>query len=198
MIRAFIAIELPPHVIESIGRLQERLKSSDFRISWVRPENIHLTLKFLGDIDSDRVQEIGKLMTRALSRQEPLEIFASGLGVFPGVRSPRVIWVGIDGQVQGIAAIQASIDQYLAGAGFAKEKRAFTGHLTLGRVKGPIAGRLLEAAMRSLEDFKTQGFRVDHVSLFKSQLTPQGAIYSRLISVPLENRPPEQSGSPVE
>jgi 2'-5' RNA ligase len=91
MIRAFIAIELPPHVIESIGRLQERLKSSDFRISWVRPENIHLTLKFLGDIDSDRVQEIGRLMTRALSRQEPLEIFARGLGVFPGVRSPRVI-----------------------------------------------------------------------------------------------------------
>lgn len=198
MIRTFIAIELPSHVMEAIGRVQERLKSFDFRVSWVRVENIHLTLKFLGDMDSERVPEIGKLMTRALSLKEPLEIFASGLGVFPGVRNPRVIWVGIGGQAQGIAEIQASIDQYLTEAGFEKEKRAFTGHLTLGRVKRPVDGRRLEAAMRLFEDFKTQGFRVDHVSLFKSQLTPQGAIYSRLVSVPLENRPPEQTGSPVE
>ncbi len=153
MIRTFIAIELPPHVMEVIGRVQERLKSFDFRISWVRMENIHLTLKFLGDVDSDRVPEIGKLMTQALSRQESLEIFASGLGVFPGIQSPRVIWIGIGGQVQRIAAIQASIDQYLAGAGFEKEKRVFTGHLTLGRIKGQIDNRRLERAMRSLEDF---------------------------------------------
>ena len=184
--RAFVAIDLPESIRASIGAAQETLKSYGFRIKWVRPESIHLTLKFLGNIAGNRTDAIVNAMTLAARGCAALSLNASGMGVFPNARRPRVIWVGLGGQVDHLKNLQQTLDTHLADLGFAAETRPFKGHLTLGRVKGKIAADRLQAALAELNTFESEGFEANRIILFKSDLHPSGAVYTQVARVRFE------------
>jgi len=179
-IRTFIAIELPDHIIASIIKVQQYLKSKTSNIKWVIPENIHLTLRFLGDIKPDDVQPVGQALSKAVKDVSPFSISAEGIGAFPGLNRPRVIWIGVGGRTDSLMALDQNLGDYLETIGFPREKRKFTGHLTIGRIRGKINPIQLIDAIKGCGGFKTELFSVNQVILFKSDLKPAGAVYKKL------------------
>ena len=184
-IRAFVAISLPDDVIERIGTLQSDLKAEGLAFRWVNPRNIHLTLKFLGDIPTARVPDIRQSLIEAAARQSAFEIMAKGIGVFPGPKKPRVIWAGVGGQVEKLRSLQHSVEKQLADIGFAPERRRFKSHLTMGRSKGFVDPDRLLAALQRHGRFASEPFCVDRLALFRSRLDPAGAVYTQLVQVPI-------------
>ena len=182
-IRSFIAIPIPETILKAIAEAQETLKEYDLGIRWVRKEGIHLTLKFLGNIGWDDVEGIQVAMKQAAEPFSPFAVRGEGIGAFPDLKRPRVIWVGVSGEVQVVRALQRELESRLNGLGFPREKRAFKGHLTLGRVKGRLEVARLAKALEALEGFRTDSFTVQSVVLFQSDLRPNGAVYSRLAEV---------------
>ena len=179
-IRTFIALELPPAVISLLHKVQQDLKRMNIRARWVRPENIHITLKFLGDINPSDIDKIGVAMTAAAIEFPPVTLTVRGIGVFPGIKRPRVIWVGLGGDIRSLLSLQSRLEQELAGAGFPKDKRSFKAHLTLGRIKqsaGPAVSRQMISEYATLS---SDEFSCNQVILFKSDLKPSGAVYSKL------------------
>ncbi|MDY6839730.1 MAG: RNA 2',3'-cyclic phosphodiesterase [Thermodesulfobacteriota bacterium] len=184
-IRAFIAISLPESVLQAIGEAQDRLRRSRLDIRWVRKEGIHLTLKFLGDIDRGAVEKLDAAMGRATKGIPSFVLMGEGIGVFPDLRRARVIWAGVSGDVRALMALYRNLESELKGLGFPKEKRTYRGHLTLGRAKGRLDTTALMQALEGLRDFQTASFSVPSLVLFQSTLRPQGAIYTRLAEAPL-------------
>jgi 2'-5' RNA ligase len=184
-IRAFIAISLPESVLQAMGQAQQTLGTLGRGIRWVRKEGIHLTLKFLGDVDRDDVENIQIAMKRATEEASPFVLTGQGTGVFPDLRRPRVIWMGLSGDLQMLFALQAGLETLLNDLGFPKDKRPFKGHLTLGRVKGRLDATELREALERLAGFQTDAFTVQSVALFQSTLRPHGAVYTKLAEVPL-------------
>jgi len=183
--RAFIAIELPEEIIAFIRKIQEGVKSYGFKARWVRPENIHLTLKFLDNINSEDIKKVGDAVISAAGENASMSLGAKGIGVFPGVKRPRVIWTGIAGQTKELADLQKTLDGKLETVGFSKEKRPFKGHLTIARIKGKVDARQLIDAMKEFGRFESKTFMADEVVLFKSELKPSGAVYTKLMSAAL-------------
>jgi 2'-5' RNA ligase len=179
-IRAFIAIELPPSVISLLEKTQQDFKSAGLRAKWVRPENIHLTLKFLGNIDPGDIDKIGDAMSDTVMDLDPLTLAARGVGVFPGIKRPRVIWVGLGGQTQLLFAVQRKLEDNLAVIGFAKEKRPFKGHLTLGRFRQAVDPHTTSRVIQEHADLKSEDFTANRIVLFQSDLKPTGPVYSGL------------------
>jgi 2'-5' RNA ligase len=171
---------LPAFLIGNLETLQEKLKRFGMPVRWVRPGSIHLTLKFLGDIDQNTVGPISRALSAAVAGWRPLTLGVGGVGVFPGIKRPRVIWAGLREDTPGLLRLQASVEAGLETVGFAREQRPFKAHLTLGRVKGRIAPAQLLEAVEAFSDFRTGQFEVDGVTLFKSDLKPTGAVYTRL------------------
>ncbi|MFW6334937.1 MAG: RNA 2',3'-cyclic phosphodiesterase [Desulfosalsimonas sp.] len=192
-VRAFIAAALPGDVAADLGRLQSRLKDFGLRMKYTEPENIHLTLRFLGDVSIDSIGEIGQKITDAAAEFARLELSARGLGVFPAIRRARVMWAGIDGQTDLLAGLQQEVEEAVAGLGFEREKKGFTGHLTLGRFKKGCDPALLAEAIRRYGDFASARFTVDALHLFESTLTPGGAVCRILSSHPLKGVPNKES-----
>jgi 2'-5' RNA ligase len=187
-IRTFIAVKLPETVLAAIDEVQEQLAAYGFSVRWVTNGNIHLTLKFLGEVHEDELDGIAAVLTEAVHGFAPLRLAAAGVGVFPSVKRARVIWVGLSGQLSELSALQRSIEDRLATIGYPREKRPFSGHLTLGRVKGPIAASRLTTAMDGFRVFASETFEVDRVVLFKSDLRPTGALYTELRQVTLSGQ----------
>lgn len=184
-LRAFIAVDLSESVRSSLGQVQEVFKRQGFRIKWVRPANIHLTLKFLGNIEGADVEKILGAMAQAAKDRKTISLVTKGIGVFPDSRRPRVIWVGLSGQLEMLQDLQRSLEGHLADLGFPKESRGFKAHLTLGRVKGKINSDRLKAAMSKFAGFESKPFDVNRIILFKSELRPSGAVYTPLQGVSL-------------
>ncbi len=184
-IRSFIAISLPESVLRAIGKVQDTMGSSGLDIRWVRKEGIHLTLKFLGDIDSSDVDKIRSALEQGVKGFAPFLLKGEGVGVFPNLRRPRVVWAGISGDVQVLSALQGNLNAQLREVGFPKEKRRFKGHLTVGRVKGRLDSAKFRAALEEFGGFETESFEVQSVVLFQSTLQPQGAIYTKLAEIGL-------------
>ena len=184
-IRSFIAVALPSSIVDYINDIKETLYSYRFNVRWVKPEAIHLTLKFLGDIDATDIGAVGAAMDRAVKETAPITLSVKGSGVFPGIRRPRVVWLGMGGQVPVLIALQKALDENLAAAGFEKEKRSFKAHLTLGRVKGVIDAAMLGKALSEMMNFESTPFIVDLIFLIKSELKPSGPVYTKLINTPL-------------
>jgi 2'-5' RNA ligase len=184
-IRAFIALKLPESVSGAIRNVQEQLVGHRLNVRWVKAENIHLTLKYLGDIDAARVDDVAAALEGAAVHTRPFYLSAKGGGVFPNVKRARVIWVGVAGQVTALVALQEAVETELAAIGFPSSGRRFTGHLTLGRSKGAIdAGRLL-AAMDDMRRFESEPFIAERIIIFRSELQPTGAVYTELRKVVL-------------
>ncbi len=185
-IRTFIAVDVSPEAKDTLEWLIGRLKEMERgRIRWGRPQGIHLTLKFLGDVDPDRVKGILEAVEKASSGMGPFQVALSGVGAFPNPETPRVIWVGLQGQLDSLVSLQQRVEQEMASLGFPKEGQPFSPHLTLGRVIGNWGrgGHGLDLSKVTLED--EVAWRVDEVHLMQSTLTPAGAIYQRLGSIPL-------------
>lgn len=184
-IRTFIAVKLPDHVIRFLADLQLDLKKYGLRVKWSRPENLHLTLKFLGDISPDDVDPVCRVVNVAVKGFAPILLYTAGVGFFPGIRRPRVLWTGISGQLALFEKLHHSIDAGLGSLGFDKDDRRFTGHLTLGRFKGQPAPESLINMMKMYKDMASDEFFVDAVSVYKSDLKPSGPIYTNLSSIQL-------------
>lgn len=185
-VRTFIAIKLTPEIISNISGVQEELKKSVIEVKWVKPENIHLTLKFLGHITPEELEKV-KLATReTLKPFAPFEVSVSGLGAFPKIEYPRVIWVGIDKGKKELTKIASRIEENLAKIGFAKEKRGFSPHLTLGRIKSLKGGERLIETFTKLKASNLGSMRVTKISIMKSELKPLGPVYTSLEEIDLK------------
>ncbi len=177
-IRTFIAIDLPESIRTAIQTIQTDLRSSGFKAKWARPENVHLTLKFLGDVDTHLITKINASIKTSVKEIASFRLGGRGLGVFPNSRRPRVLWMGLFGQIGALLRLQKKIEAQLVLLGFNKEKRTFTGRLTIGRIKGKAPLRQVNRILTQYETFVTDPFTVKEVFLFKSQLTPEGSIYT--------------------
>jgi 2'-5' RNA ligase len=189
-VRCFIAVGLIDEIKARLKELQAQLKSGgQASIKWVDPYSIHLTLKFLGDVDAAKIPPITAAMEEAARGIAPFSLKVEGLGAFPNLRRVQVVWVGVGGEVDKLAHLQQRLESNLAGLGFTPEKRRFSPHLTLARVRDRASLDEQEGLGRLIADTKFEtaySFPVAAVSLMKSQLTRDGAIYSRISTAELK------------
>lgn len=186
-LRAFIALDIPPRLQRSIREAAARLRSGiESLVRWAPIENMHLTLKFLGEIPPDRVDLLTPMLRTAADLCAPFEIHMAALGAFPSLKRARVIILGIQAP-GGLGALARGIESACSRLGFAPERRGFHPHLTLGRVRENLTtgeGLKLRQALEAITiDLPGMG-RVDSVQLYKSDLKPSGAVYTRLFSAP--------------
>lgn len=181
-IRTFIAIELSDEIHQKIKEIQSEIRSSiQSRISWSKPENIHLTLKFLGDVSLDKIESIKKNLKKVGRMHSPFEMSFGGIGTFPNFRRPRVIWLGVDRGAEQVIKIVSSIEMAMKKLGFQPERRKFTPHLTLGRVKQRgVNLKKIEPDLKKYDKPNIPIVQVDRLALIKSELYPSGAIYTAL------------------
>ena len=184
-VRAFSAIELPSIIVKSLGEIQDNLRDTTNKITWVKPDNIHLTMKFLGNIETDKAHAIEKILKNIVSQISIGKLSVEGVGAFPTINNPRVIWVGIEDD-KNLLKIYTQLEDGLASLGFKKEDRPFKPHLTLGRVKFLKDKKGLKERLEKLADIKLASFIVDSLILFKSELTPEGSLYTKLKEVKLD------------
>jgi RNA 2',3'-cyclic 3'-phosphodiesterase len=183
-IRSFLALDPPEEILREIGRIQDRLRKlihGDIR--WVRPESIHLTLKFFGDIPESDVANISAVAGKAAASVGQFEFGIGGAGVFPDMKRPRIVWLGMNGDVARFVAFQKELERALEETGFSREERPFRPHLTLARIKSAQGLTGLAEAFKKV-DPSTERFTATGLNLFKSDLTPHGAIYTRLAEYP--------------
>ncbi len=178
-IRTFICFEIPKKIQRTIYReVTLVLKKCRVRCSWVKPENIHLTLKFLGDVPEKRIGGISEKIRWTLEGFAPVELRLDSVGTF-GKKSPRVVWIGVAGETDPLVVMAKAVDNVLARIGFPAEKRVFSPHLTIGRIRDP---RGADDLLRSIEGIELDPveFTVHRIILMKSELSPRGSIYSPL------------------
>jgi RNA 2',3'-cyclic 3'-phosphodiesterase len=161
----------------------ERLRPLAAGVAWVARDNVHLTLKFLGEVETARLGEIERALAAAAGGEPVFELTIQGLGAFPSRTRPRVLWAGAAAGAPEAASLAGRVDDATAGLGVAREMRPFAAHVTLGRVREPRANPRLADALTSTESFGGQ--RVARVSLMRSELSPRGARYTELAAIPL-------------
>lgn len=180
MIRSFLAIELPRTIQKKIEEIQEDLKSSRADVRWVSPEKIHLTLKFFGNIDESKIDPIVKSIEEPVRITQAFSLKVRGVGAFPHLKNPRVVWIGLVEGKETLVPFQKEIESKLEKIGFEPEAREFRPHLTLGRVKSGKGRDELTARIERYREEEVGDFQVKKVVLFKSDLKPSGPIYTPL------------------
>ncbi|MBK8616825.1 MAG: RNA 2',3'-cyclic phosphodiesterase [Anaerolineales bacterium] len=189
LLRAFIAIELSQIILETIERQTTRLRQTvgDDIIRWVPPQNMHLTLKFIGGIAASHLDFLKQMLTREASTHPQFDMQIGGLGSFPSSRMPRILWVGLHAPAV-LTSLHKSIETGASRLGYEKEERAFSPHLTIGRARQNITPAELSKVRAALDTIQLGNIaiaRVDSVHLFKSDLQSGGSIYTKLFSAPL-------------
>jgi len=187
MLRLFVAIDLPAPITRALAAHTAPLRV-DRAVRWVAPESLHLTLKFLGDTPEERVPEVIGALEEATGAHGPLDLVIGGFGTFPHRGPARVLWVGVDGDLDGLAALAAAVERSLAPLGWPPEERPFTPHVTLGRARKGSPRR----AVHALTDLGEVGrFTAEALVLFASELKSTGAVHVPLASVPLRVQIPD-------
>lgn len=184
-IRAFVAVNLEPSLKEVLGRVQERLKTTRADVGWVRSENLHLTLKFLGEVEEPRLSAVADALGSAARGLSPFRLAFGGLGAFPQPRAARVVWIGVSQGAEALTELQGRVEAWLEPLGFARERRPFSAHLTLGRVRGPARREQLAAVLTSMAIESLGDMAVDRIELMRSELRSGGPCYSILRGFPL-------------
>jgi len=191
-IRSFIAVELPAELIKRLKDFQAGLSMARLRgVKWVEPGSTHLTLKFLGSVDAGRLEAVKGAAAVAVRSQRPFQLTTGGTGFFPGPQRARVFWLGLEGDIDELGRLQQSIDRTMADLGYESERRPFTAHLTLARLREECssAERLELASLVRTAAFESgPPVKVRAVALMRSQLTPRGAVYTRVAEFPLQGR----------
>ncbi|MFH1086964.1 MAG: RNA 2',3'-cyclic phosphodiesterase [Chloroflexota bacterium] len=187
-VRAFISIESPAEVKTALSRVRDRLGSRFSFVRWVDPAAMHLTLKFLGDVEREKIESVVDAMRQAASGIAAFSLETTGLGMFPNARQPRVLWVGIVGDTGTLMLLQDRVEMVVSPLGFPREARPFTAHLTLARVRdgasGPDRAEFGERVGKLSWEAKLS-IPVGALSLMRSELKREGAIYTRLAEVKL-------------
>lgn len=184
-IRTFVAANLDSGLKAALARVQEQLKATRADVGWVRPENLHLTLKFLGQVEKDRLGAIGKAVAAVATGFGPVRLVFEGLGAFPRPRATRVVWIGLSHGAEALTELQTKVEAALDPLGFPLEARPFTAHLTLGRVRSPAHREQLARALTGAPAEVLGEMVLDRIELMKSDLSVGGARYSILQSFPL-------------
>lgn len=190
-VRVFIALDLPQPAKDALRQTVEQLLPGlPNGIRWVDPAGIHLTLKFLGDVDKALVEPLLEAMGQAAAKfpQSPIFLRLANLGVFPNFREPRVLWAGVDGELDALRDLQQLVDESISSLGFSRESRPFRPHLTLGRVRDQVPAQERNQIGRVFQTSSivpTDGWRSREIHLIRSTLTPQGAIYDSIGSKPI-------------
>ena len=181
--RVFIAIDIDEQIRRGLSRLQNEMRSKvDIKkgdVKWVNPDVMHLTLKFLGEIKDVQAVDVCNITQEVASRHKNFELEVETVGYFGG-RSARVLWVGTGQNCENMLQLQSDLEQQLALAGWPKETRRFSGHLTLCRVRNARAGVKLAQMTEEYKDFKLGTMPADSVCVYQSQLTPKGPVYTVL------------------
>jgi 2'-5' RNA ligase len=180
LIRSFLAIELPKPILRKIEEIQGDLRSAHADVRWMSPEKIHLTLKFFGNIEESRIDSIFKLIEEPARSTPPFSLKVRGVGAFPSMKSPRVIWLGLVNGSESLTSLQKQIETQLEKIGFQPEDRLFHPHLTLGRMKSSRGKDELGGRMEKHREEEFGDFQVERLILFKSDLKPSGPIYTAL------------------
>ena len=181
-IRCFIAIEIPEAIQNQLARIQGTLRQQIQKASWVKPGNIHLTLKFLGDVDPAELESIGEALEGVASRHRSFSLRIGGVGAFPNFARPRVIWTGVKVGGERVSAIARDINVALSDCGFTLDTKKFNPHLTIARLKARIDLRPYTNQYRQYDRIHGAEMSVNTISLIQSRLHPTGAIYSTLQS----------------
>ena len=182
-LRSFIAIELPDTVKSALLSLQQELKTCGADVRWSRPEGVHLTLKFLGDIEDKLVDGIVETLKGTCGKFQKFSCEVRGVGVFPGTKAPRVLWAGIEDHGE-LKLIQQEIDAGMFSLGFEREGRKFSPHLTLGRFRSSEGKMALMNKMDSYKEYSVGIIDVNHISFMRSDLGPSGAKYTKIAEIP--------------
>ena len=185
--RCFVAISLPEELKASISGIQDRLKTAGADVSWTRQEGMHLTLKFLGEVEEKMIPEIERALDMAVDGITTFTLSVSGMGIFPDLKRPRVVWIGLKEEGDNLIRLHKGVDEELKKTGFPSEDRRFTPHITLGRIR---SNRYIEKLFKLIDAEKgidTGGFEVSEIHLIKSELKPSGAVYTELYSVMLSS-----------
>jgi len=186
-IRSFIAIEIPDEIKESLRRTQQQLRSADVKVRWVDHRNIHLTMKFLGDVSDSDIPKICEVVKAAAAATPPFGLEVAGLGTFPRKGPPRIIWAGVEGALETLGRLAEDIEGGLAEeVGIRPEHRAYHPHLTLGRVKSTRGVDQLAQTMRKCDSSDFGGFTAKNITLFMSELSPGGAIHTPMATMAFE------------
>lgn len=184
-LRLFIAVDVPAEIRDVIAQFQQKLRSLNADIKWVKPSAIHITLKFLGDTAPSKVEPIGRLLEKELRDTSCFNIQVEGTGTFPNDNKPRVLWIGIQQGADKLIHIAGVIDKVFESVGFEREKRAYSPHLTIGRVRNLKNIRPVVEAMHSMT-FKGGIVTATEVLVMKSDLQPGGAVYTPLKCIKLK------------
>lgn len=181
--RTFIAIELPMAIKDYLSSLQDVLRASGADVKWVKPNNIHLTLKFLGEIDDKKIAEVTRVLETVAGAEKSFSIRLKSIGAFPNTNFPRVIWAGIDKGDNETKRIAAMLEERISGIGIPKENRPFSTHITIGRSRSGLNRIKLAPMLNTLKDNPDKEgleFKASKITLFKSTLAPSGPVYEIL------------------
>ena len=184
-IRCFVAIELPKAIQDQLSQIQNTLRKQIQRASWVKPGNIHLTLKFLGDVNPNDIKSVGQAIAQVASYHSPFSLQFGDVGAFPNPARPRVIWVGVKVGGEKVSAFAQDINGVLSPCGFPPDNKKFNSHLTIARLKEQVNLRPFASLHCQYDEIDSAAMTVHEVSLIRSQLHPKGAIYTTLQSCEL-------------
>jgi len=185
-IRSFLAFELPVEIREQIRAISKELKKTALPVRWVKADNIHLTILFLGSVDEDTIGDIGERVNLVVKGFSAFRIRLDAVGVFPHWRRPRVIWIGLNGDIGGLSNLRNELQEELKVLGFMPEKRPFRAHLTLGRFKGPIdRDENMKWIIDRYRDINSDLYQLNELILYKSDLNPDGPVYTKMATWPL-------------
>jgi len=187
-VRAFIAIAVEPELAADVKKVQQRLNSPGGVVRWINPEHLHLTLQFLGNVAAGQLDALAAALRRACAQTAPFQLALEGAGCFPNTNSPRVVWIGIQGDLEPLRKLQEQIARETKTFGDHGDERAFQPHLTIGRVKASGSeGRKAGHAIELVTVPKLGDWTVHHVLLVRSELSPDGARYTTLAAVALDH-----------
>ncbi|MBD3385229.1 RNA 2',3'-cyclic phosphodiesterase [candidate division KSB1 bacterium] len=185
-VRTFICIELPEKIRDDIAALQHAVKPMGRGVRWVQPRSIHLTFKFLGDVEQDQLNKVEKAVKEACNQISSFALQVNEAGAFPNFKSPRIYWTGFRSVPDMMLRLQSEIENELCKIGFAKEKRKFTPHLTIGRVKYGDGVKEVSHYLQN-NSFESGSFDVESVTIMKSELSSAGAKYTPLAKIQLHS-----------
>jgi 2'-5' RNA ligase len=187
-VRTFIALDPGEAIRARMVSLQESLRRTGTEVKWAEPENLHITLLFLGEVDSRDLMGVCRAVEQAAREHRAIELTIEGIGCFPNIRRPRVVWIGVGQGSEAVAALHDGLERSLLELGcYRREERRFTPHITLGRIRGEKPMDPLTAVLLKKQDYKAGAGRVGEVLVMSSELSPRGSVYTVMSRAPLES-----------
>jgi len=188
--RSFLAFDIPEDIVADVCDIQKQIGEQGLKIKWVASQNLHLTVKFLGSVSSEKIEQVKAAAPDAAREAAPLKVAVRGVGVFPDMKRPQVVWVGLTGDTRPLIDFHDVLDEHLEQAGFEKDERRFNAHITMGRIKSKVNTTRLAEAMGQFLEFESRAFGMDKLVLYKSDLQPTGPVYTQIDVFPLGGSKP--------